>query len=310
MAETAKTSNVKNADIMAADEMTPDEKAFNEMAADEKAFNAKATNKYSFSTAALYPRSAAESLRLIAGAGFLHAELMPQCFADASESFALKAERSKIHVASVHYPLAMFSMLYNASPGMISEERAFAKGLVRLCAALRAEVLVIHPHDIQTEVQLKSSIEQPIRGNILHLAEQCDKAKIVLAVENSPKGAGRTPEGLLEYIESLGDSSIRPIVDTTEACEADLDPAEFILKANPVHLHLSDHSGEKKHLPAGEGDTDWQAVKNALKIKGYVGYYTLEPVYRYYLAEPEEKLALAYDFVSELFGSVSATSGA
>ena len=55
MAETAKTSDAK-----AADEMTPD----------EKAFNAKAANKYSFSTAALYPRSAAESLRLIAGAGF------------------------------------------------------------------------------------------------------------------------------------------------------------------------------------------------------------------------------------------------
>ena len=52
MAETAKTSNVKNADIIAADEMTPD----------EKTFNAKAANKYSFSTAALYPRSAAESL--------------------------------------------------------------------------------------------------------------------------------------------------------------------------------------------------------------------------------------------------------
>ncbi len=299
MAETAKTSNVKTTDIMATDEMTPD----------EKAFNAKAANKYSFSTAALYPRSAAESLRLIAGAGFLHAELMPQCFADASESFALKAERSKIHVASVHYPLAMFSMLYNASPGMISEERAFAEGLVRLCAALGAEVLVIHPHDIQTEVQLKSSIEQPIRGNILHLAEQCDKAKIVLAVENSPKGAGRTAEGLLEYIESLGNSSIKPMVDTTEACEADLDPAEFILKVSPVHLHLSDHSEEKKHLPAGEGDTDWQAIKNALKIKAYAGYYTLEPVYRYYLAEPEEKLALAYDFVSGLFGSTSVTSG-
>ncbi len=298
MAEIAKTSNVKTADIMAADEMTPD----------EKAFNAKAANKYSFSTAALYPRSAAESLRLIAGAGFLHAELMPQCFADASESFALKAEWSKIHVASVHYPLAMFSMLYNASPGMISEEQEFGEGLVRLCVALGAEVLVIHPHDIQTEVQLKSSIEQPIRGNILHLAEQCDKAKIVLAVENSPKGAGRTAEGLLEYIESLGDPSIKPMVDTTEACEAGLDPAEFILKVSPVHLHLSDHSGEKKHLPAGEGDTDWQAIKNALKIKAYAGYYTLEPVYRYYLAEPEEKLALAYDFVSGLFGSTSATS--
>ena len=60
MAEIAKTTNVKTTDIIAADEMTPD----------EKAFNAKAANKYSFSTAALYPRSAAESLRLIGARAF------------------------------------------------------------------------------------------------------------------------------------------------------------------------------------------------------------------------------------------------
>lgn len=259
-------------------------------------------NKYSFSTAALYPRSALESLRLIAGAGFLHAELMPQCFADAAEPFAREIEHIKIHVASVHYPLAMFSMLYNASPGMAAEARAFGAGLVRLCKALGTEVLVVHPHEVQQDPQLKKLIEQPIRENILHLAEACDKAGVLLVIENSPKGVGRTPEGLLAYIASLGAPRISPAVDTTESCEADIDPAEFIKKARPAHLHLSDHAGEKKHIPAGEGDTDWQAVKAALGTFDYGGYYTLEPLYRYYLQEPEEKLNRAYAFISELIG--------
>jgi sugar phosphate isomerase/epimerase len=263
---------------------------------------ADTADRYSFSTAALYPRSASESLRLIAGAGFPHAELMPQCFADASESFAREVERVKIHVASVHYPLAMFSMLYNASPGMVAEARAFGAGLVRLCKALGTEVLVIHPHEVQQDPKMQALIEQPIKGNILHLAEQCDRAGVLLVMENSPKGVGRTPEGLLAYIASLGAPKIRPAVDTTESCEADIDPAEFIKKARPAHLHLSDHAGDKKHIPAGEGDTNWQAVKAALDTFVYGGYYTLEPLYRYYLDTPEERLARAYAFISGLIG--------
>jgi len=263
---------------------------------------ADTANRYSFSTAALYPRSASESLRLIAGAGFPHAELMPQCFADASESFAGEVERAKIHVASVHYPLAMFSMLYNASPGMSAEARAFGAGLVRLCKALGTEVLVIHPHEVQQDPKMQALIEQPIKDNILHLAEQCGKAGVLLVMENSPKGVGRTPEGLLAYIASLGAPKIRPAVDTTESCESDIDPAEFITKARPAHLHLSDHAGEKKHIPAGEGDTNWRSVAEALGTFDYRGYYTLEPLYRYYLETPEEKLARAYAFISSLIG--------
>ena len=161
-------------------------------------------NKYSFSTAALFPRSAAESLRLIAGAGFSHAELMPQCFADAREAFALEAERRGVHVASVHYPLAMFSMLYNAGEGMVAEARSFGSELVRLCSALGTEVLVVHPHDPQKDPSLRELLEEPIRQNLQLLGEECAAADLTLAIENSPKGPGRTPGGLLAYIEELG----------------------------------------------------------------------------------------------------------
>lgn len=256
-------------------------------------------NTYSFSTAALFPRSAEESLRLIAGAGFSHAELMPQCFADARETFALKAEKCGIHVASVHYPLAMFSMLYNAGEGMVAEARSFGLGLVRLCSALEAKVLVVHPHDPQKEPRLRPLLEEPIRRNLQMLGEECAAAGITLAIENSPKGPGRTPAGLLSYIEGLGAGpAAAPMVDTTEACEADEDPAAFIAAVKPRHMHMSDHAGDAKHVPAGEGEADWKAIKRALA--GYAGYYTLEPLYRFYLDEPEKKLAKAYAFISGL----------
>jgi sugar phosphate isomerase/epimerase len=164
------------------------------------------------------------------------------------------------------------------------------------------KVLVIHPHEVQQDPQMRALIEQPIKDNILHLAEQCERAGVLLVMENSPKGVGRTPEGLLAYIASLGAPTIRPAVDTTESCESDIDPAEFIRKARPAHLHLSDHASEKKHIPAGEGDTNWRSVAAALGTFDYRGYYTLEPLYRYYLDTPEEKLARAYAFISGLIG--------
>jgi len=255
--------------------------------------------KYSFSTAALFPRSAAESLRLVGGSGFAHAELMPQCFAEAKESFALEAEKYKVHVASIHYPLAMFGMLYNAGEGMTRETRAFGSELVRLCSALGAEVLVVHPHDPAKDRSQALLLEEPIRRNLQILGEDCAKAGIILAIENNPKGPGRTPAGLLAYITGLGAGpAAGPMVDTTEACEADEDPAAFIRAVKPVHTHLSDHAGEVKHIPAGEGEVDWMAVRDALS--GYSGYYTLEPLYRFYLAETEAKLEKALAFISGL----------
>ncbi len=258
-------------------------------------------NKYSFSTAALFPRTAAESLRLIGAGGFSHAELMPQCFSDARETFALEAEKCGVHVASVHYPLAMFSLLYNSGEGMVPEARKFGDELVRLCTRLGAEVLVVHPHEPQKDEALKARLELPVRENILRLAESCSAAGLMLAIENNPKGPGRTPAGLLDYIASLNAGpAAKPMVDTTEACEADENPADFIRTVQPAHLHLSDHAGNVKHIPAGEGEQDWAAIAAALE--GYKGYYTLEPLYKFYLDEPVKKLTKAFNFISGLIG--------
>ena len=257
--------------------------------------------KYSFSTAALFPRGAAESRRLIGGAGFSPAELMPQCFAEAKEGFALEAGKCGVHVASIHYPLAMFSMLYNSGEGMAREARAFGSGLVKLCKALGAEVLVVHPHEPARDRAFAPLLEEPIRRNLQILGEDCARAGVALAIENNPKGPGRSPAGLLEYIAGLGAGpAAGPMVDTTEACEADEDPAAFIRAVKPIHTHLSDHVGDLKHIPAGEGEVDWKAVRDALV--GYSGYYTLEPLYRFYLTEPEARLEKALAFISGLVG--------
>lgn len=255
--------------------------------------------KYSFSTAALFPRDSVESLRLIGEAGFEYAELMPQCFSDVSDDFAKRAGGCAVRVGSVHYPLAMFSMLYNAHEGMCIDARSFGRKLVRLCESLGASVLVIHPHEHVKDDRHFGLLEEPIIANIADLSEACEKAGVRLAMENNPKGPGRSPEGLLAYIASFGDRArLGPMVDTTESCEASEDPGNFIRKVKPIHTHLSDHKGEAKHLPAGEGEIDWMDVRDSLA--GYEGLLTLEPLYRHYLEDPRPKLEKARGFISKL----------
>jgi len=258
-------------------------------------------NKFSFSTAALYPRDSAESLRLVGAAGFEYAELMPQCFSDVSDDFAARAADCGVKVGSVHYPLAMFSLLYNAHPGMCTEAREFGRKIARLCSRLGAGILVIHPHERAKEPKQHLLLEKPIVDNIVDLSDACAGAGVRLVMENNPKGPGRTPESLLAYIAGFdGRAKLGAMVDTTEACEAGEDPVEFLRKVKPVHTHLSDHAGETKHIPAGDGEIDWKGVRDALE--DYQGIYTLEPLYRHYLFDAETELKRAYAFISGLVG--------
>ncbi len=258
--------------------------------------------QYAFSTGALFPLHTPDALAALKKAGFNCAEVMPQAFYDVSPDFVREALKTGIHVTSIHYPLAFFSILYNAHPDMYAESKKFSNDLLTAAKALDTRVIVVHPHSIADEKYF-ALLEAPIIDGMKYLAELCEKNGVTLGMENSPKGMGATPDGLLKYIELyFADCpAIKPIVDTTEACEASEDPVAFIKTVKPVHLHLSDFHDNKKHLPAGDGSIDWNGVKAALDGYGYSGIYTLEPSYRHYLDDIDAKLKKAYAFVSGHF---------
>ena len=257
----------------------------------------KNSEHYSFSTGALYPLESEDALKQIKNAGFPNAELMPQSLSDSSKESAKRLERIGLRVASIHYPLAFFPLLYTAHRSMRDDGRKYSLELLALGERLGTEVLVVHPH-IPSNKGYDALLDDPVVENLLWLAEECQKRGILTAMENSPKTCG-TPELLLSYIAKLNHPNIKPMVDTTEAREAGGDPAPFIAAVSPCHLHISDYMGESKHLPAGEGDTDFTAVAKALK--GYQGFYTLEPAYRYYIEHTEQKLRAGYAFLARTF---------
>ncbi len=256
------------------------------------------SDRFSFSTAALFPRESADALRLIRGAGFQNAELMPQCLSDASADSARAFEQVGVRIASIHFPLAFFPMLYTPHRSMRDDGRRYASDLLALGERLGTKILVVHPH-VPSNRGYDELLDRPVIDNLRWLADECAKHGVLTAMENSPKTCG-TPEKLRDYVAMLDHPNIRPMVDTTEAREAGCDPAEFIAALPPCHLHLSDYRGDTKHLPAGEGNTDFAAVSTALGA--YDGFYTLEPAYRYYMENAPEKLRGGYAFLERTFG--------
>jgi sugar phosphate isomerase/epimerase len=243
-------------------------------------------DRIAFSTAALYPLESEDALALIGEAGFPKAELMPQAFRDVSDAAALAYEKTGVSISSIHYPLAMFAMLYTAHSSMSAEGRDFSAKLVSLASRMGTEYLVIHPADGYSG-GIKEMMERGAEKNIRFLADLCHSKGITVAMENYPSGAGRQAETLDAYTASWNIPNMKPMVDTTEVMEGGENPIEFIraMKEAPCHLHISDFGGGKKHLPMGEGEIDWKEFFSALREKNYRGYYTLEPSYRYYLGD-------------------------
>ncbi len=253
--------------------------------------------QYSFSTGALFPYESEDALAMIKAAGFDYAELMPQAISDASEEATKKFEKTGIRLASVHYPLVMFGVLYTAHKTMREDGRKFSRDLLKMGERLGCRVMVVHPHS-PSYPGYAELLEKPVVDNLLWLADECAKHGVLMAMENSPYTCS-TATKLNAYVKELGHPNIRPMVDTTEAREADEDPAAFIRACPPCHLHMSDYLGTVKHLPAGEGDTDWADVKDALG--DYKGFYTLEPAYKFYLSDTQEKIRKGYEFLCEHF---------
>ena len=252
-----------------------------------------------FSTGALYPRDSEDSLRLVKKAGFDYAELMPQCRADTSPDFA-KRVHGIIRVASIHYPLVFFPVLYNIHPGMIAEARELNRDIVESAAIMGSEIIVIHAGSPVSEADRARGLEEAVLDNLRDLGALAAAAGVTVALEHNPKTAAGIPEELLAYNALLGMDSIKPMVDVTESFEAGIDPSVFIRKVRPCHTHLSDHRGNVKHIPAGDGDADWPEIALALREQDYAGLWTLEPIWRHYLDNVDAALAKARAFVEAL----------
>lgn len=258
-------------------------------------------DKYAFSTGALYTYETIDGLTHLKKAGFNNIELMPQCFSDTSLDTLSKIDKVGIHVSSIHFPLAFFSLLYNANPNMKEEFIKYADSLSVFAKKAGTSVMVIHTESPYSG-RMWEVVGSKIRDNIRYLSEKMAEAGVTLCMENHPSGVGQHPDTLDSYVESMKLENMKIIIDTTESLEGDVDPYVFIsgLKEVPAHLHISDFRNGTKHLPIGKGEIDWKKLFALLKERGYSGYYTLEPSYRHYIDDIDTALRRDYEYISSL----------
>jgi sugar phosphate isomerase/epimerase len=182
-----------------------------------------------FSTAALFPVSTIPALELISRAGFKEAELMPQCREDISSGSVNQIKTLDIRVSSIHFPLVYFPVFYNPQVDMVQEAQELSKALVKAGRTLNIKIIVVHALSKMTPLQ-REIFQLPVTENIRYLCDQAGEAGITIALENNPKTLAATPEELINQVEVIDRSNIAPMVDTTEAMEADIDPIPLFPK--------------------------------------------------------------------------------
>lgn len=113
------------------------------------------------------------------------------------------------------------------------------------------------------------------------LADEAERAGVVLLHENEKDIYGDTPERVLDIIESVGSPALKVAWDSANFVQVGVRPfsgAYAMLRPHLEYLQVKDAllaSGEV--VPAGEGDGELRETLTALRDDGYRGYASLEP---------------------------------
>ncbi len=250
--------------------------------------------KISFSTAALYPRDTIEALEIIKNCGINYAELMPQDISETTTDFAkeILGKDIGIKVSSIHFPLILSTFYYNCYPKIQNTTKKIIDELIKAAEILEVEIIVSHGLPLFKDGYKKKLFYPTILENINYLIDGAAKRNISIAIENGPNYNTRTPFSHNDFIKGFSQKNIGAVIDTTESCEARQEIFDFLKNVdNIIHFHISDFAKDKgKHLVLGEGEIDWEKFFVELETKRFKGYMVIEPLYKYFLENPEAKI--------------------
>jgi sugar phosphate isomerase/epimerase len=125
------------------------------------------------------------------------------------------------------------------------------------------------------------SIRDDVLVRMRLLADEAEKAGVVLLHENEKDIYGDTPERVLDLVESVGSSALRLAWDNANFVQVGVTPftdGYRMLRPYVDYLQVKDAvSATGVVVPAGEGDGQLRETISALREDGYVGFASLEP---------------------------------
>lgn len=220
--------------------------------------------RLALATAMYYPRPMAQVVRHVLSTGLRRIELTPQDWTECGvEVLEQTPSLRELEVGSIHFPHILGSYIVNPYPVARETAGVLFRRLIELATRVGAATVVVHPPP-EPEGHNRLFYETALE-NLRLFGDLATKRGVRLAVENSPGSAGQTAEGLLRFVTDVAHPAVVPMLDPTETIEAGQDPYQFAERLPGIHhLHLSDASALRKHLPLGDGEVDWIRLLSAL----------------------------------------------
>lgn len=170
--------------------------------------------------------------------------------------------------------------LSSPNPGIREESVRQVVESVQLAADLDADIVVVHPGRLASPRDDPREAWDLLVKSLGVVVREAEGLGLKVCIENMsarPKEIVRTPGDLRRLFEEVGSKSLMVTLDAAHAGTVG-DPVEFVLSLSDLvaHVHLSDYSREKLHLPLGRGELDLPRFLRALRDVGYAGVLVVE----------------------------------
>lgn len=184
--------------------------------------------------------------------------------------------RYGVELWSFHLPFAPFSKLEISQKELANATVAYFETLIQKGSDIGIDKFVIHPSGEPIAPDDRAERRKVSKESLSKLAEIAKRNGAVIAVETLPRTClGNCSDEISELISV--DPSLGVCFDTNHLLGED--PINFIQKIGNriITLHVSDYDfvNERHWLP-GEGQSNWQAIYEALQKVGYHGAWLYE----------------------------------
>jgi sugar phosphate isomerase/epimerase len=171
--------------------------------------------------------------------------------------------------------IGLASCSYHADREPPDQRAANQAAAIQVADWMGADLLILNAErSVDQERQWQEHVTR-LRG----LCVFAELAGVTLAVEPEPLLVIGSSQDALDMIEAVGSPRLKINLDVGHAQITDPDLAQTVrlLGDRLAHLHLEDIAGRvHKHLPFGQGEIDFVALRAALDEVGYQGPYVVD----------------------------------
>jgi sugar phosphate isomerase/epimerase len=234
--------------------------------------------RFGFRTGPLHC-AAEQAANLLAALGYDCLELCLEA-ADVRPETMTEARAKALVQSFEEFGIGLASLSYHADREPLAQRAANQEAAIRVAGWMSAEILVVNAEKSVNQ-------ERQWAEHVVHFRNLCalaDPIGVTLAIEPEPLLVVGSTQDALELIEAVGSPRLKVNLDVGHAQITD--PGRWVpsvadtvrrLGPNLVHLHLEDIAGRvHKHLPFGQGDIDFGALREALADVGYQGPYVVD----------------------------------